>query len=238
MKYFKYIFVCFILTFLSCEDDLESELGNFVGFEAKSTLLVPKDATETFDVKVATSNVSNTDRTYTVNVTENNLTIENQIPSEVVIPSGSNVGDLTISLTDDETLGFEGQTMTLSLEPTSGVSVGEDITINVTERCDDVVTDLVITTDDWPDETTWEVYDLNGDIPELIASGGPYVNPEDNFSEITEQLCLASGDYGVVVYDSFGDGIADGGFQIIADGETLVDATVGGSSAQAEFTIE
>jgi hypothetical protein len=238
MKYFKYLFICLILPLLSCEEDVESELGSFVGFEAKPTLLVPKNETQAFDVKVATSGVSNADRSYTVNVDENNLTIENQIPSEVVIPAGSNVGDFTVSLTDDETLGFEGQTLTLSLEPNSGVSVGEPITINVTERCDDVVVDLIITTDDWPDETTWQVFDLNGEAPEMIASGGPYVNPDDDFSEILEQLCLAPGDYGVVVFDSFGDGIVDGGFQIVVDGETLVDATVGGSSAQAEFTID
>ena len=237
MEYFKYISVFFLVALFSCEEGVKSDLTNFVSFEAKPVIKVPANATETFDIAVAASTVSGTARTYNVNVLDNGLTISNQIPAQVTIPANSNVGNLTITLTDDDSLGFDTQTFTLSFEPLANIRFGNDLSINVSQRCDDTVVDLIITTDNWPDETTWELYDLNGPAT-LIASGGPYNNPADDFTDILEQFCLAPGDYGIVVFDSFGDGIEDGGYEILVDGTSLVSGTVGGSSAQSEFTIE
>ena len=89
--------------------------------------------------------------------------------------------------------------------------------------------------DDWPEETTWEIYDLSG-TPTVVASGGPYANPADDFAELSFDFCLASGNYGVVVYDAYGDGGPT--FSVTTAAGTLVaDTTVAGTQASATFTV-
>ncbi|WP_179008792.1 hypothetical protein [Winogradskyella forsetii] len=259
MKKIRNIKICICLALLSgafvgCEAELEGDLGNFVGFEAKPTILVTEDVSDSYDVLVASSTVTASDRTFAVNVVENDLTVANSVPAQVTIPANSNVGTLSISITDDETLGFEPQELTLSFEPLAGVSFGDDLTIRVSQRCDDTIVNLVITTDDWPDETTWELYDLSG-TPTVIQTGGPYANPADDFSAILTEFCLESGDYGIVVYDAYGDGIAngvnadgedtDGGFVVSVGDDELVAGDVPGgnpanvpTSGSATFTID
>jgi hypothetical protein len=89
--------------------------------------------------------------------------------------------------------------------------------------------------DTWPDETSWEVYDLTG-TPTVIFSGGPYINPDDDFAELSFDFCLAAGNYGVVVYDSYGDGGPT--YSVTTATGTLVPSTsVGGSQSSATFTV-
>ena len=235
MKYLKFLFILISLVFVSCDADLDPKIQNFVSFEAKPALNVPVDSSESFDIEVAASNTTNSDRTFNIEVVRNELTIPNEIPGQVTIPANSNVGSFTVELTDNETLGFEGQEIELGFEQLPDINFGDNIVVNVTERCDDTIVDLIITTDDFPGETTWEVYDLTNDDPVLVASGGPY---DAAGAEIEEQLCLATGDYGVVVYDSYGDGIVDGGYEVFVGNEQLVDGEVGGLSSQTEFTID
>jgi hypothetical protein len=67
----------------------------------------------------------------------------------------------------------------------------------------DIVT-LTINADNWPQETSWEVYDGN----EVIASGDLYDN--NDYDIISEEICLDySSCYSLIVYDSYGDGIFD-----------------------------
>ena len=63
-----------------------------------------------------------------------------------------------------------------------------------------------IHTDDWPEETTWELLDTN-DV--AIASGGPYDSDQTLFSETIE---LNSGEYYYFLFDSYGDGLWTGGY--------------------------
>ena len=60
---------------------------------------------------------------------------------------------------------------------------------------------LYIMTDNWPDETTWELLNENGNT---VSSGGPYTAPN---SVITEEWDLAPGCYTFNVYDQYGDGV-------------------------------
>ncbi len=61
-------------------------------------------------------------------------------------------------------------------------------------------------TDDWPEETTWELVDSN-DV--AIASGGPYELDQTLYSETVE---LNSGEYYYFLFDSYGDGLWTGGY--------------------------
>jgi hypothetical protein len=63
-----------------------------------------------------------------------------------------------------------------------------------------------IHTDDWPEETSWELVDSN-DV--AIASGGPYDSDQTLFSETIE---LNSGEYYYFLFDSYGDGLWTGGY--------------------------
>jgi hypothetical protein len=81
-----------------------------------------------------------------------------------------------------------------------------------------VVTDgsrvvLQLLTDLFPNETTWDIKDLNGNV---LYEGGPY-DVEQNL--YIHELCLGNGCYRFTIYDSFGDGITwdgiSGNYQII-----------------------
>ncbi|WP_422106041.1 RagB/SusD family nutrient uptake outer membrane protein [Winogradskyella sp.] len=89
--------------------------------------------------------------------------------------------------------------------------------------------------DTWPDETTWEIYDLSG-APTLIISGGPYINPDDDFAVLSYDFCLPSGSYGIAVYDAYGDG---GPTYSVSTGSTILvpATTVMGTQSSNTFTL-
>lgn len=237
-KYFKYFTVLLAVTLMfNCEQDNDSSLSNFVGFqEGPLNFTIDNGQTQTFDVVVAASETSSSDRSYTVVVDDaSTLASPYSVPATVTIPSGSNVGTLSISVTDNDDLGFVPQSLILDFPDEAGLDFGDAVTLNFTETCLDTIVTFNLTLDTWPDETTWEVYDLNG-TPVVIASGGPYVNPDDDFAELSFDFCLAAGNYGVVVYDAYGDGGPT--FSVTTAAGTLVaDTTVAGTQASATFTV-
>lgn len=56
-------------------------------------------------------------------------------------------------------------------------------------------------TDDYPEETTWEIIDPNGSV---VASGGSYDQANTLFQDT---VCLTGGCFDLYFYDSYGDGI-------------------------------
>tara|TARA_R110002033_G_scaffold86322_3_gene136452 strand:+ start:10357 stop:11085 length:729 start_codon:yes stop_codon:yes gene_type:complete len=237
-KIFTILAISVVFTNCSQDEGLDSGLSNHVGFEPTPKVIeVVKNATETVEVTVASSEVSGSDRTYTILVDDaSTLAVDYTIPSTVTIPANSNIGTISISLTDDEALEFVKQTLILSFQEEVGLTFGNDLTINFTEECLNTIVTFAITMDTWPDETTWELYNLTG-APELIGSGGPYVNPDDDFAELSFDFCLESGDYGVVVYDSYGDGGPTYSVSTAA-GVLVADTTLAGANSSATFTIE
>ena len=209
-KYYKLFALLTVVAFLfNCEQDNDSDLSNFVGFEeGPLSYDVAADATKTIEI----------------------------IPSTVTIPSGTNVGTLAITVTDNENLGYVAQKLVIDFIDEAGKNYGEAITLNIVQECLDTLVRLSLELDTWPDETTWEIYDLSG-APTVIFSGGPYINPDDDFAELDYDFCLASGQYGVVVYDSYGDGGPT--YTVTSAAGILVPATtLGGSSSSATFTVD
>jgi hypothetical protein len=89
-----------------------------------------------------------------------------------------------------------------------------------TRTCPEATIEILIQTDDYGDETTWEVVDLsNGTV---IANGGPY----DNNTLYTEEVCVPYGGcYEFIIYDDYGDGICcdygPGFYQVYFEGELV-----------------
>ena len=130
-----------------------------------------------------------------------------------------------VSITIDDNLQEINNDITLSLVSVNGQGDG-DITndfasTTTTLDSDYDVVSLVINTDTYSSETSWEV--IEEGTGEIIASGG-VGSPNQEF---TEALCLDYAScYSFVVYDSFGDGICcaygEGNFLVLnSSGDTL-----------------
>ncbi|MFT7604744.1 MAG: hypothetical protein ACI8VT_002334, partial [Saprospiraceae bacterium] len=102
-----------------------------------------------------------------------------------------------------------------NISATSSIPNGitdEDLSNDTRARDFNAVTEggfvqLLILTDNYPGETTWQLEDENG---EVLYSGGPYNNTE---TEYIEQWCLANACYTFRIFDSYGDGIQFGGVE-------------------------
>lgn len=80
---------------------------------------------------------------------------------------------------------------------------------------------LEITFDNWPHEISWDIQDESGNI---LASGGGY---DENFIATTEIFPVDLGGYegcfSLNVYDTYGDGLINGGgYALMMNGEVLV----------------
>ena len=97
---------------------------------------------------------------------------------------------------------------------------------------------LYLTTDYFPDETTWSVFSTDG---ELLHTGGPYTQA---MTTIQETFCLEEGCYVFTIYDGSGDGMSinNGHFYLIDDyGSILASIDPGenfGTQASFEFCVE
>ena len=211
IKYIKSIFCLALLSiaFTSCEEDLDSDLSNFVGFDigVPQVVTVPNNSTSTYDVKVYSSEVSSSDRSFGIMVDESStLAATYSVPSQVTIPANSNEGVMSISITDNDDLSFIPQDLIINFVGESGVNFGEGFTISITEECLNTIVTLDLDFDAYAEEAYWEIYDLSG-TPTIIYSGGESAayTALDN-STFSMDFCLASGNYGIVVYDTYGDG--------------------------------
>lgn len=78
---------------------------------------------------------------------------------------------------------------------------------------------VVIMTDNYGEETTWEIEDASNNV---VASGSGY----DNNTQYTIPACLADGCYTFTIYDEYGDGICcefgNGSYELLSpDGAVL-----------------
>jgi len=63
-------------------------------------------------------------------------------------------------------------------------------------------------TDKYPQETSWKIEDVNGDILHFVNRGGY----NEQFQIFNQEFCLPVGCHDFVIDDSFGDGICCGSF--------------------------
>ncbi|MGV8814859.1 MAG: hypothetical protein ACOH2D_12210 [Gelidibacter sp.] len=211
-------------------------MKDYVGFErGPVAMTVTENGTSTMDVAVYSSDISSKDRIYNliVDTQATKLKSAYKVPATVTIPANTNKGTFTVSVTDDETLKYVNQALVVDFERKGGLYFGDKLTINVTEFCTETLVRLALTFDGYPDETTVELFDLSGEEPVVIYEGGPF----DGQKNAILSFCLASGKYGVAVYDSYGDGGAT--YVITSGSKTYVPKTTSKSATStAEFTIQ
>lgn len=100
---------------------------------------------------------------------------------------------------------------------------------------------LYVTFDNYPNETTWKVFNIN-DLANPVISGGPYIRPTDNGTSRIFDISLAPGSYRFFIYDSANDGICcgygNGSFSF--KNPSLVELLGGGAfgaSSNVDFTV-
>lgn len=90
--------------------------------------------------------------------------------------------------------------------------------------------ELIIETDCWGTETTWEITDSSG--ANVLYNGGNYADNMNGTTE-TESFCLAEGCYKLKMYDSYGDGMhGDGTGNCTINGNYRVQDQLGGILTQ------
>ncbi|WP_291117855.1 hypothetical protein [Flavobacterium sp. UBA6135] len=235
MNFFKFNtfpILAFLLVgiLVSCEDDSSSSnplaSQNFVSFETNKTVLIETGQTVAIEAKVFASQTSTVDRVLelVVGSTSTANPMYYSMPSTVTIPAGSKEGTINLSIQGVE-LDSTGKTIVIGFVPQEGLNVTttysgskalgtyavayKQLVITAKEVCSASPLRIQIVTDRYGDETTWELYNQNMDV---IASGGPYATQSASgaFPQAPIDLCLASGSYTFVVYDSYGDGMNSG----------------------------
>lgn len=236
-KHFGLIVLTLLFGFYSC-DDLEINREDFASFESTDFEFgVAREGESTNEITVYTNSISNTDRSFNIAVVsdESDLDVDAyNLPTSVTIMSGTNEGKLPITI-KDLNIGEENKSLVLKLESTDGAFTGENIVLNIFRVCDknELIIDFIF--DDYPEETSWELYDS---ADAIVASVETY----EGETSASEKLCLPNGEYTFVVYDAFEDGFCcdfgEGSYTLSIDGNTI--ATGGSFSAPSEevaFTL-
>jgi photosystem II stability/assembly factor-like uncharacterized protein len=157
--------------------------------------------------------------------------------------------------TDDETYDSDCNCVG-TLQDSDGDSVcdsedvcpGGDDTIDsdgdgIPDACDNcgldevVTTTLVLTLDDYPQETSWSVVNEAGEV--VASSYGTYADWPDG-AIVTEYICLPLGCYEFTIYDTYGDGLCCnygiGDYELLnASGELLATGADFNSSETTPF---
>ncbi|NEW78819.1 MAG: hypothetical protein GZ086_05210 [Gelidibacter sp.] len=223
-----------LFVFNSCGDEVDNtEDINYVSFENTAyTFGVDLASTTSRDIKVYTTQVSGSDRTFNVKVDLTKSTADPAsytVPASVTIPANSNVGVLPVSITDLN-IGEAGKKLVLVFEPAEGLLYGAPITLNIKQVCPLNEVILTINFDSYPDETSWKLFNSTGAV---ITSGGPY----DGQTKLIKAFCLANGTYTFTIYDLYGDGIAPGTYQLVYNGAAIKAGGVFGVSESTTFTV-
>ena len=245
MKNIKLLLLAFVavFSFNSCEDLVEAPGTNFVTFESESASIgVEQGGQTTKDIKIYSANVTSSDRTIGIIVDAANTDADPAaytVPTTVTIPGGSNVGTLTVGLSD---VGLStDKTLVLGLEAAEGRSVGANITVGLSQVCPNmgVKVKLSLTFDSWPEEVSWTITDSNNMVVmEGSPNHTPYAGAYAGMSgTITITECLASGSYTLNVWDDY----ADGGtaFSLTGNGNpvTSLAGNAYGGSATVPFSL-
>jgi PKD repeat protein len=96
--------------------------------------------------------------------------------------------------------------LTISNEQSTTITMTKPEFINVgVNQFETSSIELSLTTDNFPEETTWNFKDGDGNI---LYSGGPYIEGQDENTIFTQVMNInGSGCYSFEIEDSFGDGI-------------------------------
>jgi hypothetical protein len=252
----KSTFLFLAVTLAGCSDDDDNVSSlNYASFAGRSVLLeIRAGQSADREIKVYSTSTASSDRVYTIDVIPTTVADEPQttaedgsyrIPTSVTIPAGSTVGTFSIQV-DNRNLG-DGKDIVLGLRSEPGQIVGENIRINVAQFCEGTKVKLNFTFDQYPEETSWEIYDSSSNV---VYRGGRTDTSAPGYPGLetfTKTMCLTSGSYTLLVYDKFGDGMVSatsvGSYtlsELDVDGNETVLGTGGefGEFDTVEFTLD
>lgn len=139
----------------------------------------------------------------------------------VTIPAGQSSATVEFIPIDNDDIDGDA-VITLTLTANAGIAVGiGGSPANGTTKVITIVDDnipcnaavLTVTTDAFPEETTWRVTNSAGAI---VASGGETYGPPSSAASrgvvYTHNITLEDGCYTFTIFDSYGDGLSDGVF--------------------------
>lgn len=238
MKKIIYLFLLAILMFgfNSCDDKVDGGTNdiNFISFESSSfSFGVDLGGTTIRDINVYTTQTTGSDRTFSVNVNVEASTADAAsyaVPATVLVPANTNVGVLSVSVTDLNIDPDDGETLVLEFTNTDGLFSGNAITLNISQVCPYNEVMLSITFDSWPEESYWELLDSNDNVL-FSAAEGDYAG-EDSFAKT---FCLQNGTYTFTIYDAYADGTGD--YSLNYNGTTLASGGAFGASDTTTFTV-
>jgi len=272
MKYTKIFkpFSAFLLLTLSvfligCEGDINDDNytnDSFVSFSFDENVGLAAGTSETMSVTVYAASKASSDRTVGLYIDESSTAdpMNYSVASSVTIPAGSMTGSFEVTLTNDPDFGdgvsvVIGMTLDAGLDqPTAftgttgngDLMVTEDMfIINATTVCLDNVVNFEIIFDNYPEETGWQIYEGSNASGPVIAQGGISGNSISGYPGETSFLanwCLPSGDYTLVMYDVYSDGICctygNGSYTLSKDdGTVLVSGGSFGANEISNFTL-
>ncbi|WP_296311024.1 hypothetical protein [Winogradskyella sp. UBA3174] len=164
--------------------------------------------------------------------------------TSIVIPFCLEDGDYVLSFFDTNNNSMIGgnyklQDLEGNLYVCGGLYNDQQISTFSTEVFNDLIeVTFQLTLDTYPGETTWAIFDVSVSPAVELFSGGPFVDPDDDFAILTYNLCLEPGSYDVLVNDAYGDGITDGGFTVTVGNTEVVNSIVNGTGSSATFTVD
>lgn len=217
--------------FNGCDDD--DEIINYVSFETQSyDFGVELEGSTTNELKIYATKTTGSDRTYNINVVTDMSTADPEsydVPATVTIPANTNVGLFSVKI-DDLNIGSDGEILVLEIGREEDLFTGEKMTLNIKQVCPYNEVILNIQFDDWPEETSWELLDIDNNIIDSAPTGA-YAGE----SSFTKAFCLQNGTYTFTIYDYYGDGTKL--YRLTYNGTTIVEGGGFGYSETTTFDV-
>ncbi|GGG32950.1 hypothetical protein GCM10011532_15700 [Christiangramia forsetii] len=230
-----------LAVFVSCEEEtliFDSENGpEAVQFASRSfNVTVPSDDNATVTIPVNVTTTSAQERTFNVVASESSTALGSSYSiGTATIPANSYEGTVDVTLNPDDLAEGQSYSLVLELQPsTAGSAFNNVATINFNKEviCNDYK--LVITTDQYAEETSWDITDSNGNV---VASGpevpyGPAASVDSRGKQYETDIFLEDGCYTFTIYDAYSDGQFDGVFE---GGYSLTCSIVNAASGTGAF---
>lgn len=175
MKKITYLIVVFlaIFAFNNCSDDIAgTEDLNYITFEKEiPTVIVELGESASVDVKVFTTQVTGSDRTFAIEVDGDATTANAEsysVPATVTVPANSNIGTLTITASDNN-LGEDPVALGVKIGSSDGLFRGTTAVITIQKHCTLNINDFVgtysgDTEGDWGATQVVTSLDENGNL--------------------------------------------------------------------------
>jgi hypothetical protein len=239
------ILILSVLVFNSCEDDATP--FDYVGFDAKSfDFGIDIGGENTRDLKVYTTTIASTDRTFNLSVIDEDTTADPEsytIPATVTVPANSNEGTISI-IARDINITSDGKELALQLSTDLDTFTGQNITILFKQVCPSDTPNPVIlsfTFDAYPEEIYWVIEDSTGGVfaeSATPANFGAYAGLEGG---ITQNFCMPDGTYTFIIFDFYSDGICcnygNGSYSLAGGGNIYATGGSYGASESTTFTL-